>query len=211
MSDKKKAIFIGDYKSPKWHPANDIENELCKILHGYAKIDAVEDYGGLRLKDLSEYDLCINYVDCWDDKASKKTVAAFLCYVAQGGGMLTIHNGILQGNHELNAMHGGKFLSHPKYTSLSFEVTEPSHPIMEGIGPFEMEEEPYRFELDPLTEKTMLMQYRYEDKLWPAAWAIEHGKGRVCYLFPGHTAKAFQHKEYAKMILNGAKWVAFSI
>jgi uncharacterized protein len=207
MEGKGKALLLGDIANPAWHPVKGIDDEIRRILSDCMTVDFSEDYGTLTVDDLHRYDLCICYADRWKEKTSPQLVNAVLTYISGGGALLAIHNGIfMQNNYELAQMLGARFTGHPPYEKLSFCITAPEHPIVEGMEAFEMEEEPYRFELDPFTEKTEFLQYRHEGQCWPAGWAHEFGLGRVVYLAPGHDVKSFQQLPLRSLVLRSSLW-----
>ena len=41
----------------------------------------------------------------------------------------------------------------------------------------------------------------------PAGWAYDYGKGRVCYLSPGHLITAMWNPEYEKIQRNAVRWL----
>ncbi|MCX7710592.1 MAG: ThuA domain-containing protein [Clostridia bacterium] len=209
---KKNAIVIGDITRVKYHPLKGVDDELSGILEEEFSIQFSEDYEVFNLEKLKNYDLCISYVDCWDEKITPGQTGALLAYVGQGGGLLVIHNGIsLQNRYELCQMIGAKFTGHPPMTSLNFRNEAPQHPIMIDVEAFEIVEEPYRFEFDNFTEKTILLAYEYEGVSYPAGWTHEFGEGRIVYLAPGHQVSSFKSPEYRKVILKSGLWAARNI
>ncbi|MNE91636.1 Trehalose utilization [compost metagenome] len=82
------------------------------------------------------------------------------------------------------------------------------HDITEGIEDFKLDEEPYRFEFDPFTEKTVLLEYEADGETYPAAWCHRYGQGRVVFLMPGHHEPTFRHPAVRKLILGAATWAA---
>lgn len=209
---KKKAILIGDYTKASYHPLKDIDQEIYDILKEDMTVLCTEDYDMLCAENLNKFDICISYVDFGKDMISKEQTAGLLSFVSNGGGLFIIHNGIaLQSKYELAQMFGAKFTGHPPSKMLNFEVSAPEHIIMKGLSGFDMEEEPYQFEFDNFTEKTVLLEYRHEDKLCEAAWALEFGLGRVVYLMPGHNTHSFSNSIYREIILRSGKWASKTI
>jgi uncharacterized protein len=205
----KNAILVGNYTHPQYHSLQNIDQELSHILADILAIQCTEDYGMFNIKRLEQFDLCISYTDCWDQKVPAEQVAGLISFVSSGGGLLVIHNGIsLQSSYELIQLMGAKFTGHPPSRQLQFKIAAPDHIILAGVNEFAMEEEPYQFSFDPFTEKTVLLEYRYEDAVWPAAWAHQYGLGRVVYLMPGHDLNAFMNPMYQQIILNSAGWAA---
>ncbi len=207
MSKLKKAILFGDYTNANWHPVTGIDRELSEILADEVEVVCTEEYGDFQRQDLEPYDLVITYADRWQDKTTPALVDAVLAFVSGGGGMLCLHNGIIVSDYELSQMFGGTFTGHPPFETLQFKVTSSTeHPIVEGVTDFSMGEEPYQFDFDAFTEKTILLKYQYEEKLWPAAWAQTFGKGRVAYLAPGHNVQVFQNPMFRRLVSNSARW-----
>lgn len=209
MMNKKKALLIGDYTHPKFHPLQGVDEEITRILQESLTVQCSENKQLLEKENIEAFDLCISYHDSWAEKVSSKQAAGLLSFVSGGGGLLVLHNGIvLQKKYELAQLIGAKNTIHPAFCDLEMRITAPEHDIMLNIEPFEIKDEPYRFEFDPFNETTILMEYNLDGEWHPAAWAHAYGLGRVVYLLPGRDQAAFQHPEYRKLVLQSAKWAA---
>jgi type 1 glutamine amidotransferase len=207
MEQIQKALLLGNVSNPKYHPLQEVMGELKAIFEPDIQLEMTEDHDRLRTEQIKTFDLCISYSDVWRVKNKKQQVAGLLSFVSGGGGLLAIHNGIsLQSNYEISQMIGARFTGHPDYGLLPFHVTSSSHEITQGMKSFAMEEEPYRFDFDPLGETTVLLEYEHEQSRWPAAWAHEFGLGRIVYLMPGHHRASFQNEMYRKLILQSGRW-----
>jgi len=206
------ALALGNYSDAIYHPFEGVDKEIEQIFQGKIDVRSTGDYGMLNEEYLAPYRLFISYTEFLEEKLSPARTAALLSFVARGGGLLAIHNGIsLQRNQELAAMIGGKFMSHPEFTSLPIRIREPHHRIMDRVEPFVVDDEPYRFEFDPFIRKTILAEYEHDGEMWPAAWTHEFGLGRVVYLMPGHQLSAFKVEGYRKLIVNAGLWAAKAI
>jgi uncharacterized protein len=207
MSNEVKALVIGDYSKAQYHPLTDVDKELMDIFKDKIQVQCTDDYERFQFESLKDFDLCISYTDCWGEKITQQQVGGILSFVANGGGLLVIHNGIsLQSNYEFAQLVGAKFTGHPAYTKLEMEDSKSQHVIMEGIENFDVEDEPYRYDFNSFSEKTILAEYKYEGVVYPAAWAIEYGLGRVVYLMPGHDTASFISEMYRKLILRSGMW-----
>lgn len=207
-----KVILIGNYSNFQYHPLDGPDKEISNILKEYGEIECTENYNAFTLENLKVYDICISYVDCWNEKLSQEQTAGIISFVAGGGSLLIIHNGIaFHSNYELAELAGAKFVGHPAYTKLEFSNCKSNVPIMNDIPVFEMEEEPYRFEFSNFTKRDVFLKYIHEGKEYDAGWAIKFGLGKVAYLMPGHDKKSFQNPVYRQIILNSAKWLILSI
>ncbi|MFS0723607.1 ThuA domain-containing protein [Paenibacillus sp. 1P07SE] len=204
-----RTLLIGDQETAPYHPLEAVQDRILALLGGAFAVTASAGRHLLREDSLSAYELCISYTDSWDQAPAPEETAGLLRFVAGGGGLLVIHNGIsLQASPELCQLIGARFIGHPPFASLPFSVAAPEHPIAKGLEPFTMEEEPYRFELDPLSELDILLTYEHEGEDWPAAWTRTYGLGRVAYLMPGHHAPSFDHQAYQVWIVQAAGWAA---
>lgn len=207
--ERKKALLIGSYTHPKLHPLQGIDSQITYLLNEMFTVQCTENHKMLKESNLYPYDLCIAYSDLWDEKVSPQQTAGLLSYVSGGGGLLVLHNGIsLANRYELAQLIGGRFKGHPPIRKLMFTPAAPEHDIMNGIEPFELEEEPYRFIFDPFTDKTVLLEYEYEGEVLPAAWCHTYGIGRVVFLMPGHHEPSFMQPPFRTLVTQGAKWAA---
>jgi uncharacterized protein len=212
MSQSIHAIMLGNNEDAPWHPLSAVIEEMKTIVPAGCRLTASQDYHLLASLDTDNTcDLFISYTDCWEKPLPAEQRAGLLRYVAGGGKMLVLHNGIsLQASSELLTLIGGKFTDHPPYQQLKYVVTEAgaSHPIMDGIESFLLEEEPYQFELDGFVEKTIFMAYEFQGTVIPAGWERKYGLGTVVYLQPGHHAPSFQSPAYRKMIASAITYLS---
>ncbi|MNM64109.1 Trehalose utilization [compost metagenome] len=207
--NKKKALLIGDYTHPKFHPLQGVDAEITHTLQDYLSVQCSENNHMFEYNNLGAFDLCISYLDSWTEKLSLKQTGGLLSFVSGGGGLLILHNGIIMDTrYEIAQLIGARHTAHRSRQTLELRVTEPGHDITQGIEGFKIEDEPYRFEFDPFTEKTILLEYSADGEWHPAAWAHSYGLGRVVYLMPGNDQPAFQHPVYRKLLLQAAKWAA---
>jgi type 1 glutamine amidotransferase len=205
-----KALALGHYEDAKYHPFQGVDKELELIFKERIDVACTDRYDKLETSELAKYRLFISFAEFMEEQPLPATqVAALLSYVANGGGLLAIHNGIsLQRNDELACMLGGRFTSHPPLTTLPITPTDNDHPILHGLDSFAIDDEPYRFDMNPLMTATVLAEYEHEGRRWPAAWAHSYGLGRVVYLMPGHGLSSFSVEAYRRFILNAGLWAA---
>lgn len=203
------ALALGSYSEVKYHPFAGVDREIEQIFAGDLQVHSSEDHGLLHKETLSDYKLVISYTEFSDEKIPAEQSGALLSYVAGGGGLLVVHNGIsLQRNQELGAMLGAHFTHHPAFTSLQMSISAREHPIMQGIEEFVITDEPYYFERHPYFETTVLAEYPHEGAMRQAAWCHEFGLGRVVYLMPGHHLPSFSVEPFRQMIRRGGLWAA---
>ncbi len=201
----KKALLLGDTSHYTWHSLSGVDEKIKEILSGL-EIDVCTDYAHLHSDRLAQYDLVIDYIDGWNRCGNCDAAGELIAYVAQGGAMLSLHNGIIKhSSPEMEQMVGGAFTGHPQHEVLAYAV-KTAHPVSKGLAPFEMDEEPYQFAMDPLAGLTILMEYTYHDQQYPAAWLRTFGKGKVIYLSPGHNPDSFQNEGFRALLVRAAAW-----
>jgi len=204
----RKAILIGDNDHAEWHPLKGPGKEISEILSEF-DIVQTEDYDQFKEENLKQCNLCISFTDRWSEKLTDAQTAGLLSYVAHGGGLLMIHNGIaIQTRYELAQLAAGKFTRHPEQKSLTYTPASSGHIILEGIESFTVKEEPYQFVMDNLAQTSLLLEYESEGRQWPAAWAHGYGSGRVVYLSPGHNIETFHNPAYRRLIHRSGLWAA---
>ena len=49
--------------------------------------------------------------------------------------------------------------------------------------------------------------YRDQGAAAPGGWAYDYGKGRVCYMSPGHMLVDLWNPEYIKLQHNAVRWL----
>jgi len=149
----------------------------------------------------------------WITPEEGKAVKGF---VQGGGGALFYHNTtyISPHNQDFRDVIGAVTLQHPPLRPFKVNIVNHDHPITKGVNDFVVTDEQHfeKYEKDP---KYVLMQSVNVDGLtWRdlgtssvAGWAYDYGKGRVCYLAPGHTIAALWNPEYEKIQKNAARWL----
>ena len=137
-------------------------------------------------------------------------------FVQNGGAALFYHNVtyISPQNEDFRDVLGAVTLQHPPLRPFKVKIVNKEHPITHGVSDFVVTDEQHfvKYEKDP---KYVLMESVNEDGLaWKdngtksvAGWAYEYGKGRVCYLAPGHVISALWNPEYEKIQKNAVKWL----
>lgn len=137
-------------------------------------------------------------------------------FAQAGGSVLFYHNTtyISPHNQDFRDVLGAVTQEHPPIRPFKVKIVNHDHPITRGVNDFVVTDEQHfvQYEKDP---KYVLMQSVNEDGLgWKelgasstAGWAYDYGKGRVCYLAPGHLITALWNPEYVKIQQNALKWL----
>lgn len=200
-----KAFLLGDNTRAPYHPLEGAEKEIRNILGDGFDIHAGEERS-LLSRRLEEYKLVISYADCWDTPLSDEDSHGLIAFVAKGGGLLVLHNGIsLASRREIMSLMGARFVSHPDSETLTF-FPEENHPVSAGESSFEIYEEPYRYEFANTDPIQVFLSYGHQGEFWPAGWTKFHGLGRVACLHPGHSVTAFVNEVYRNIVIKSALW-----
>jgi len=128
-------------------------------------------------------------------------------FVEAGGGVVGVHSATdsFRKNEKYLALIGGRFVGH-NHGKFTVEVIDPWHPILVGIGDFEIEDEDYRHEIHPDANLHVLARKKGDDR--PMAWTRKIGKGRLVYLANGHDETAFKVPAFQRMLINAMYWAA---
>lgn len=205
----KNILILGDKTNVRWHNLCEL-NQLIEALKELdCQVTVSEDYQDITKAELKYYDVCINYIDNWEDRGNLIAQEEILSYLLEGGRMLTLHNGIIvKGATKLLDIHGAEFTGHEEYTMLTYIKAEGNHPIMEGFQSFEITEEPYEFYIRNSISMDVFLNYRYKDLNYPAGWTVKPGEGKLVYLSFGHNAKTFASKSVLELCIRSLEWLS---
>ena len=137
-------------------------------------------------------------------------------FVHNGGAALLYHNvtNIAVYNDDFRDVLGAVYRGHPPIRPFKVKITNRDHPITKGVNDFVVTDEQHYMEYQK-EPKYVFMQSVNEDNLayrdmgptCAAGWAYDYGKGRVCYLAPGHLIEDMWNPEYEKLQKNAARWL----
>jgi hypothetical protein len=137
-------------------------------------------------------------------------------FVDAGGAALFLHNTTHVGLTDPDFRHvlGAAYTGHPPIRTFKVKVTNSDHPITQGVKDFVVTDEQHYmiYDKDP---KALFLETVNEDGLTyqsygaraPGGWSYDYGKGRVCYMSPGHMLSDLWHPEYIKLQQNAVRWI----
>lgn len=132
--------------------------------------------------------------------------AGLLDFVAGGKGLVGVHgSGWWIGGRAVDLL-GGHANWHPPGLTFTVNVEDSTHPVMQGIEDFEVEDEIYMSAYDPGIH--ILATAQWSAKAHPMAWVKPYGQGRVFYTTLGHTSDTFTRPAMQRMLRQGAHWAA---
>jgi hypothetical protein len=137
-------------------------------------------------------------------------------FVNAGGAALFLHNTTHVGLSDPDFRHvlGAAYTGHPPIRRFKVKVTNRDHPIARGVRDFVITDEQHymTYDKDP---KFLFLETVNEDGLTyqsygataPGGWSYDYGKGRVCYMSPGHMLSDLWCPEYVKLQQNAVRWL----
>ena len=136
-------------------------------------------------------------------------------FVDAGGAALFLHNvtHVSLTDPDFRHVLGAAYAGHPPIRTFKVKIKNPDHPIVKGVKEFTVTDEQHYMEYDK-DPKHIFLETVNEDGLLfnkstaaPAGWAYDYGKGRICYLSPGHLLNVLWNPEYIKMQQNAVRWL----
>ena len=106
---------------------------------------------------------------------------------------------------------------HDKYGTFDVTVTEPNHPITNGVEPkFTLKDERYYYIPDTAGPGVEVLasssrsagEVASSDKIFPSVFIVNHPKARIVGLALGHDAESHNIANYQNLLRNSVKWVA---
>ncbi len=149
----------------------------------------------------------------WMKPAQGKAVRQF---VERGGAALLLHNVTHVGLTDPDFRHvlGAAYTGHPPIRTFKVKVKNPEHPVAKGVRDFVVTDEQHYMDYDQDPKHIFLetvneegLTYRSYGATAPGGWAFDYGKGRICYLSPGHLLTVLWNPEYVKLQQNAVRWL----
>lgn len=201
----------------RWHDFDYARLEVLRRLaeHETVRTRVFEDYAAVRALDRA--DLLVTYT-C-DVRPDAFQQQALVDYVAGGGRWLALHGTNsaivppppggpkryttprLLG--EVAKVLGSQFLAHPPIAPYRVDITQPDHPLVAGIEPFEVTDELYVCELHGDLDIVLHTTFTGhcpgfaegdatdDDPVRPVLYLHPYGDGQVCYFTLGHCRGRF--------------------
>ncbi len=148
----------------------------------------------------------------WGYSLPRASRAALREFVEEGGALLAIHTAAVSFDDwpEWRELVGGVWdwsrSAHPPLGAMRVEVPPSDHPIVAGLGDFDIVDEAYGFlDLVPDVEPLALSSHGGADH--PLLWARRFGRGRVLYDALGHDARSYAHPTHAEIVRRAARWL----
>jgi len=205
MSDPTNVLLVA---GGKWHDIDYARLELLKHLGADENLRTTvrEDFSDLEA--LRAADFLVTYTcDIEVEESEEKALAEF---VQSGRRWLALHgsNAVMEflddgqvacprKNQLLMKTLGSQFIAHPPIQPYTVTVSQPDHPLVAGVEPFEVRDElylcEYHGEIDVLLETRFTGEaLGFQESTWekdeprPVMYLHPEGEGEVLYLTLGH-------------------------
>jgi len=192
---------------------------ITALVRENIPVTFIEDPAALNARSLAECSLLIMARNgrywpegygkpqtAWMTDAQEKAVWDF---VNNGGGFLAVHNAhtMYPQNGLYYKLFGGDFGGHPKPYTFTIRIENKNHPITAGVEDYDIFDEQHMSKYNLDQEHLLLRSIARDNQQAPAGWWNEFGKGRMCYLSPGHTPEAINHPMTQRLLRNAMRWL----
>jgi type 1 glutamine amidotransferase len=159
-------------------------------------------------RGLSDYDALVLYYHYPKVALADAELDAFGSFVRDGGGVLAVHSATASYKPTLGYFEilGGRFIGHRPVQPIDVRPVRVVDPIFTGVPSFTVRDELYLHALEP--DIDVHFEADHEGKAVPVVWTRNAGKGRVCYLCPGHRAESIKNDSVQEILRRGMAWVS---
>jgi len=213
---KQALVLIGD----RFHEPEHFLDTLRPVIESTGvETQFIVDYRALTRENLARVDLLIILRDgmvwpagpqgaqrIWMTPAQEQAVEDFV--VKDGKAFLNLHNsmGIYPEGGKYLRLVGGRYIGHGPLERYHVEVSDPTHPIAQGVTNWFAADEQHTPPAD-IPVKVFLTNRSPDGKVKAnAGWTHEPGKGRVCHFAPGHTRESLLHPMFQRTLRNAVEW-----
>lgn len=216
VSAKKALIVWGGWEG---HQPKEVSELLAGLLQEAQFEVEVSDTLD-RFKDeasLKDVDLI---VPVWTmGKIEKEQLEPLIRAVKENGtGIAGCHGGMadsFRNDVEYQFMVGGQWVAHPGNDGVLYTVNmqQQDHPLVQGIGDFEVSSEKYYMHVDPAIDVIATTTFEGygpggRDVLMPVVWTKKYGAGKVYYCSLGHQANIVAMPQVMELMKRGMVWAA---
>ncbi len=138
-------------------------------------------------------------------------------FLENGGSILLYHQSYYisrGGDANFREATGAVTNDHPPIRAFWVRIKDRNHPITRGVNDFLVVDEQHYLIYDKDPKYVLARSEQREGKTFKdagstaeACFAYEYGKGRLCYLAPGHMISVMWNKEYEKLQKNAVRWL----
>ncbi len=210
-----------DYAGHRWRETTPALQEAIE-QDARMKVDVLDDLSKLAETDLGPYASVVLHFKNYDPKVPGRAGFDNLKrFVEQGGGLVLVHfacGAFEEFKDEFEPLAGRVWFGarppagrhqHDPYGEFRVNITDVDHPITRGMEPFTTVDELYTC-LEGETPITVLAEStsKVDGKVYPMAFVLGFGKGRVFHYALGHNVPALRNEGAAALLRRGTAWTA---
>jgi uncharacterized protein len=179
----------------------------------WLKPEITGDWAALSEARLRGCDVLIQYSGGRRHECTAEQATAVRQFVENGGGYVPLHFTTANANPDFLKLVGAAFINHPPFGPFTVRVSDPAHPITQGLGPIELDDECYRSDVFDRSAIHVIATSHHPDSDAkidgePSAWVREVGKGRIFYSALGHNNTVWSRPAVRDLVARGIRWAA---
>ena len=200
------------------HPWRQTAPALKELLEKDPRlaVRVVEDPHFLDSRALTNYAAVLLHFMNWEQPspgaAARENLRRF---VENGNGLMLVHFacGAWQDWPEFKNLAGRawdpKLRGHDPHGQFRVEITDPQHPITQGLAPFDTVDELYTcLAGDRPIHVVASSRSKVDHKDYPMAFVFDYGQGRVFHTVLGHDLQAVTNSSVPEFFRRGCAWAA---
>lgn len=210
-----------DYAGHRWRETTPALREALE-QDARMKVDVLDDLSKLAETDLAPYASVVLHFKNYDPKVPGRAGFDNLKqFVELGGGLVPVHfacGAFEEFKEEFEPLAGRVWFGtrppagrhqHDPYGEFKVAITDAKHPITRGMEPFTTVDELYTC-LEGETPITVLAEAtsKVDGKVYPMAFVLRFGKGRVFHYALGHNVPALKNEGADALLRRGTAWTA---
>jgi putative heme-binding domain-containing protein len=139
---------------------------------------------------------------------------AILDFANAGKGLLLVHPALWYNWADWpeynRLLCGGGSRGHDALAEFEVTVTEPNHPLMQGVpAKFKVRDELYWFEPDPQGTPIQVLATAHspsKNQTFPMVFIVQHPKARIVGIALGHDGATHEDPAYQRLLRNALRW-----
>jgi type 1 glutamine amidotransferase len=216
-SAKSKRILIltgEDYPGHKWQQTAPVLKSIYAVDPRF-HVDVVEDLSTVSSLNLDPYDAVVMHFKNYDPNVpGRKGFDNLARFVQQGGGLVLVHfacGAFQEFKGDFTQLAGRAWnpalRGHDPFGEFTVNITDKTHPITAGVQDFTLTDELYTCLDGEVPIKVLASATsKVDKKVYPMAFVLEYGKGRVFHSVLGHDVNALSNQGAAELYRRGTAW-----
>lgn len=216
---KSKRILIvtgEDYPGHKWQQTTPVLKSLY-ALDSRFHVNVADDLSTLQSINLQEFDVVVMHFKNYDPNVPGRQGFDNLArFVEQGGGFVLVHfacGAFQEFKDDFTQLAGRawnpKLRGHDPFGEFTVNIVDQAHPITAGMQDFKIKDELYTCLDGDVPVKVLASAIsKVDKKVYPMAFVLEYGKGKVFHCVLGHDVNALSNVGAGELFRRGTAWTA---